>query len=114
MTRYPGRVAVALALAAILFWGCAATARHHPVRLTEQDALTLAVSLANQECRTQYDAAPFGAGTYPVRFSDGRWHWGQIDPGGPGGFSGTVSFDAYGEDRRVQVRFHTDEATPRR
>jgi hypothetical protein len=112
MSADPRRIVAVLGLAAALFLGCAATGLHRPARLTESDALALAVSLANQECKAQYDAAPFRADTYPVRFADGRWHWGQVDPGGPGGFSGTVSFDAYGKDPRVLVRFHTDELTP--
>ena len=91
--------------------GCGARIRDS-APLDEASALALAVDLANAECEQQYSARPFDVSSYRIVFLGDRWHWGEIDPAGPGGFSGTASFDAFGEARRVQVVFHMDQLVP--
>jgi hypothetical protein len=98
----------ALSLIALTLMGCAGSHRGHGDALGEQEALALAVSLANDACQTRYHRAPFEAGTYSIDFADGRWRWGRLDPAGPRGYSATVSFDAQGGDRQVEVYLSTD------
>jgi hypothetical protein len=100
--------AIAAAILVVLA-GCTATresSRAH--RLSEDEALQLAVTLANQTCQAKFARAPFDAKTSSVRFVDGRWTWGGVDPGGPEGLSAEVSFDEFGAHRHVEVFLSTD------
>lgn len=83
-------------------------------RLTRDEALRLAVTLANDECKARYSVSPFTETSYPIEFRDGRWHWGALDVAGTDGYSGEVSFDATGGARKVEVYFSTDRISPRR
>jgi hypothetical protein len=107
----------AIALAALLgvALGCQSARTHDAGQaLTEEEALDLAVSLANEECMRQFFHSPFLASDYPIVFRDERWWWGRLDVGGRGGFSSEVSFDAHGRDRRVRVFLSTDQIEPQR
>jgi len=89
--------------------GCAGTPSGGPKGiLSEAQALSLAVEIANQECQAKFSATPFDTASYPVRFADGRWWWGGLDLAGPGGMSASVSFDATGGDRRAEAYLSTD------
>ncbi len=77
--------------------------------LSETQALELAVALANEECKARFSAEPFDASSYRIKFVDGRWQWGKLDPGGLHGFSARVSFDGNGRGRRVEVFLSTDK-----
>ncbi len=76
--------------------------------LTQEQALKLAVELANKECEVRFKAQPFDLASYPIRFQDGYWSWGGLDLAGPHGLSASVSFDARGEDRHVEAYLSTD------
>ncbi len=93
-----------------LVLGCRA-ARHpdHERPLSKDEAVELAVAIANEECMKNFSAAPFDASSYPIELRDGRWRWGALDPAGLGGFSAIVSFDANGNNRSVEVFLSTDE-----
>ena len=80
----------------------------HSESLSETQALELAVALANEECKARFSAEPFDASSYRIKFVDGRWQWGKLDPAGPGGFSAIVSFDVSGRRRIVEVFLSTD------
>jgi hypothetical protein len=80
-------------------------------KLTESEALELAVKLANRECYKIYSVAPFDASSYALIFRQGRWCWGTLDLAAVGGLSAQVSFDAHGRDPVVEVFLSTD--TPR-
>ena len=97
----------------LLLAGCASVRQSSaPQELSQQQALQLAVSLANQECQTQFARAPFDTATSGIHFLDGRWSWGGLDLAGPGGLSADVSFDAHGGDRRVEVYLSADGLSP--
>jgi hypothetical protein len=98
----------ALTLVALVLAGCSQALRGPGDLLGEQEALALAVSLANDACETRYHRSPFGADTYAIMFEEGRWTWGRLDPAGPGGYSATVSFDSRGGERDVEVYFSSD------
>jgi hypothetical protein len=83
-------------------------------RLSHDEALVLAVELANQECKAIYSVSPFSRSSYAIELRDGRWHWGALDLFGASGYSALVSFDEMGGNREVQVYFSTDRITPRR
>jgi hypothetical protein len=78
-------------------------------KLSESQALSLAVELANKECDSSYSSKPFTSSSYSIEFRDGRWHWGSLDLAGEGGFSAAVSFGARGEEQQVDVFFSTDK-----
>jgi hypothetical protein len=82
--------------------------------LTESQALTLAVELANEKCEARYSFAPFNMSSYLIEFKDGRWHWGSLDPAGESGFSAVVSFGPRGEDHHVEIFLSIDTILPRR
>jgi hypothetical protein len=102
-----------LTLVIALGFGChTSTHKSGGHDLTASEALALAVELANQECSARYSAEPFTSESYKILFEDGRWHWGALDPGGDGGYSAVVSFNARGEDPRVEIFLSTDARTP--
>ncbi|MCB9514361.1 MAG: hypothetical protein R3C71_11610 [Candidatus Krumholzibacteriia bacterium] len=107
-----GRLA-ALALIALSLAGCSRALRGGGDVLGEQEALALAVGLANEACEARYQRSPFAADNYGILFAEGRWRWGRLDPAGPRGYSATVSFDARGEAREVEV-FFSHDAVPTR
>jgi len=80
--------------------------------LNAEEALVLAVKLANQKCLEDFSKAPFDVNTYPIEFQNGRWHWGRFDPAGITGYSAIVSFNKQGLDRNVEVFFSTDTIVP--
>jgi hypothetical protein len=86
----------------------------HDTPLTQAEALTLAIELANQKCMQLYSAAPFDSSTYGISFREGRWHWGELDVMGVHGYAAMVSFDLSGGDRRVEVFVSSDALRPKR
>jgi hypothetical protein len=72
------------------------------------EAATLAARLANDKCKELYQVEPFQEGLFTARLVNGRWHWGEYDPAGPGGFSAEVSFTQDGENAEVEVHYSTD------
>jgi hypothetical protein len=80
--------------------------------ISKQEALALAVTIANKECMERFSTSPFDSTSYPIEFKHGRWQWGAIDLAGANGYSGIVSFDAYGNNQRVEVFLSTDTVTP--
>ena len=96
-------------LVVALAQGCSGAHVGRPARLDQASALALAVDLANAECAKLYSAKPFNSESFAIVFLGDRWHWGEIDPAGPRGYSGTVSFDAFGEERRVQIVLQVDK-----
>ena len=100
-------------LVVVLGLGCQASSRQTvDPELTASEALALAVDLANKECGARYSATPFTSESYEIFFEDGSWHWGALDLAGDGGYSVVVSFNARGEDQRVEVFLSTDAITP--
>lgn len=106
-------IAVLVAIAA--GFGCAPGpqgSRERP--LSRIEAIQLAVSLANAECKERYQTAPFGESSYTIAQSGDRWLWGGLDQVGEAGFSARVEFDAHGGDRKVEVFYSTDALHPLR
>lgn len=96
-----------------LILGCHASQsgeRTQPI--TEKEALTLTVALANVACMDIYGATPFNKSDYSIEFKNGRWYWGDLDICGVYGFSAKVSFDSYGKNRTVEVFLSTDVLSP--
>jgi hypothetical protein len=86
------------------------SSRQNP--MTQSEALALAVQLANEECMRRFSVTPFEKSTYSIEFREGRWHWGELNVRGVGGYSAIVSFDQTGGDRQVEVFLSTDKVTP--
>ena len=80
--------------------------------LSREEALELAVELANERCRDDFGHEPFDASSYAIEFAGGRWRWGRLDPPGAGGFCARVSFDARGDLREVETCFNSDTMPP--
>lgn len=100
----------ALLVAIATGFGCAPGPQGSRARpLTRIEAIQLAVSLANDECRQRYETAPFGESSYTIDQAGARWVWGGLDLVGESGFSARVEFDARGGDRKVEVYYSTDE-----
>jgi len=110
--RFVRLVLIAAAAVAVAM-GCTA-ARKSPIRarLSSDQALELAVGLANEECRARFSRTPFDRATSDVQLAGGRWSWGGLDHAGPEGLSAAVSFDEFGGDRHVEVYLSTDGLTP--
>jgi len=99
----------------VLMAGChSASNQPDGQKLTESEALTLAVELANKECEARYSFAPFNMSSYLIEFKDGRWHWGSLDLSGESGFSAVVSFGPRGEDHFVEIFLSIDTISPLR
>lgn len=77
-------------------------------KLTQAQAADLAATLANAECNRYYKKQPFKPDSFPAALTAGRWQWGRLDPKGSGGFSAEVSFDARGQNRKVQIFMSND------
>ena len=77
-------------------------------QLSVEKAGVLAAALANRECERLYGHQPFTATSYPVQMSQGRFHWGTLDPGGEDGFSASVSFGLHGEKQRAMCFYSSD------
>jgi hypothetical protein len=106
-------IRISLPLICLLVIGCqSAKNSGAPVPLSEDEALKLAVTLANEKCTKRFSSAPFDTSTFAVAFKDGRWEWGGLDVKGVDGFSAMVSFDEFGLNRKVDVFYSTD--VPRR
>jgi hypothetical protein len=105
---------VAFATALILLVAGCTTARRGSAnpRLSDEQALVLAVGLANQECEARFSRTPFDKATSNIRFANGRWSWGGLDLAGQEGLSAAVSFDEFGGDRVVEVYLSADGLTP--
>lgn len=102
-------------VAVLLTVGCLSGSKQSEgQKLSEAEALALAVELANKVCDTRYSFAPFTESSYPIAFKDGRWHWGSLDLAGESGFSAIVSFGPRGEDQQVEVFLSIDTITPLR
>jgi hypothetical protein len=95
-----------------LLAGCAAgQSSHAPVRArleSAREAAVFAAKIANEECARRLDARPFKPEHWPAVQRDGRWHWGQLELGGPGGYSAEVSFDVDGGNVDVQIYWTVD------
>jgi hypothetical protein len=87
---------------------CAVVAAASGERLSVESAARLAAKLANDECERLYKKRPFAPETYQVRFADGHYHWGHIDPAGIGGYSAEVAFRADGTQPEVRIWFSSD------
>ena len=99
----------------VLMTGCqSASKQSDGQKLTESEALTFAVELANKECEAKYSFAPFNMSSFLIEFKDGRWHWGSLDPAGESGFSAVVSFGPRGEDQHIEIFLSTDVISPLR
>jgi hypothetical protein len=106
---------IAVSLCLLFLMGCQETrqtATDQP--LSKNEALVLAVSLANETCFKKFSMSPFDSLTYPIDFTDGRWQWGAFDLKGSDGCSAVVSFDKFGLDRKVDIFLSTDTVTPLR
>lgn len=97
-----------LVVCPVLTLGCASQKLDPTHELTEDEALALAVDLANDECFRKFTQSPFDPATYAVEFRNGRWEWGDLDQFGIHGYSARVSFDVCGGDRRVEIYLSTD------
>jgi hypothetical protein len=96
-----------------LILGCQASQSQNRTQpITEKEALTLAVALANVACMDIYGATPFNISDHSIDSKNGRWHWGDLDIFGVYGFSAKVSFDSYGKNRSVEVFLSTDIRSP--
>ena len=99
----------------VLMTGCqSASKQSDGQKLTESEALTLAVDLANKQCDANYSFAPFDVSSYVIEFRRGRWHWGSFDLAGESGFSAVVSFGPRGEDQHIEIFLSTDVISPLR
>ena len=76
--------------------------------LTRAQAAQLGAKLANIECEKLYKKQPFNPDSFPIKYENGRWHWGRWDPAGTGGFSAEVSFSATGDGQQAKVYLSTD------
>jgi hypothetical protein len=105
------RIIIIMVIAGLL--GCAGTGRQNPRSpLSKSRALELAVALANEKCLAQFKHAPFDTTSYAIIFREDRWCWGSLDLAGYRGYSANVTFDAWGENRRVEVYLSTDQLVP--
>jgi hypothetical protein len=92
-----------------LVCGCHASNKQAELReLSESEALSLAVSLANEECDRKYSTAPFDTASFSIEYRYGLWRWGAVDPHGINGYSAIVTFDAKGDYREVEIFYSTD------
>ena len=82
--------------------------RTQSVMLSPTDAAQLAAKLANDECERLYKRRPFAAGQHPAVQGEGKYHWGGLDVGAPGGYSAHVTFGQDGSKPKVEVYFSTD------
>jgi hypothetical protein len=71
-------------------------------------AAVKAAALANDACDSQFHCRPFKANTFPAKWDNGVWRWGNPDPAGPGGFSAEVSFTGQGTDTHVRIWYMID------
>jgi hypothetical protein len=76
--------------------------------LSADEAAQLAAKLANEECERRYRRRPFTAAQHAVVLQEGKYRWGGLDVGGPGGFSALVTFRQDGSKPHVEVYFSTD------
>jgi hypothetical protein len=74
-------------------------------------AAVFAARLANEKCHRLWRTEPFQPELHSAQFQGGRWHWGEYDPAGPGGFSAEVSFAPDGSNAEVRINFSTDAET---
>ena len=102
-----GRAAV-LAVLGFLSLQCA---EGRDAQLSNEQAAVMAARLANDACFARFEKRPFEPGSYPLRYVDGRFEWGGVDPGGIDGYSAKVSFGASGERPAVEVYFSSDVGT---
>ena len=102
-----------LVLIVALGFGCQTGYKGETPRpLSESEALSLAVTLANEECTKRFSQTPFNQSSFAIEFRDEHWRWGALDVHGESGFSAVVSFDAHGGDRTVVVFFSWDSPIP--
>jgi hypothetical protein len=97
-------------ICAALHLGCGGTHDGHAnSSISESQALQIAVAAANEECMSRFSIAPFDSSSSSIEFRNGRWFWGGLDVAADAGLSASVSFDAQGNDRRVEVYLSTDQ-----
>jgi hypothetical protein len=82
--------------------------------LSADEAAQLAAKLANDQCDRQYQKRPFDAAQHSAVRQNGRYRWGGLDVGGPGGFSALVTFRPDGSEPQVEVYFSTDVLRPQK
>jgi hypothetical protein len=93
--------------------GCLGMSKQKPgPRLSQTQALRLAVSLANERCQARFDESPFDSTGYSIVFREDLWRWGGLDLAGICGFSAQVTFDAWGNNQNVEVFLSIDSAVP--
>jgi hypothetical protein len=81
--------------------------------LSAGEAAELAARLANEQCERQFRKRPFKPEQQHATVSqDGRYRWGGLDVGAPGGFSALVTFHQDGSEPHVEVYFSTDALRP--
>ncbi|UCG52940.1 MAG: hypothetical protein JSW58_05110 [Candidatus Latescibacterota bacterium] len=113
LVRRMGLAPVLVLMTVLAASGCGPSNDHgRDGRLSESQALKLAVELANEQCSRRFSETPFDSSSYSIDFRKGRWYWGNLDLAGAGGFSTVVSFDAYGNAPHVEVFFSTDIVIP--
>ncbi len=78
------------------------------MRLTQKEAVKLAVQLSNEKCQNMFGVMPFDSLSYKINFDKGRWDWGDLGLPGPKGYAANVSFDKKGKKRSVEVIFSID------
>jgi len=76
--------------------------------LTKDQALSLAVKLSNDECKKQFDIAPFKTKSFNLEFENDFWIWGGLSESGINGYSVHTKFNKYGLKDTVQVFFSVD------
>lgn len=81
--------------------------------LSPTEAAQLAAKLANEECERLYKRRPFAASQHGATLQDGKYHWGGLDVGAPGGYSADVTFGQDGSGPKVEVYFSSDQLRPR-
>jgi hypothetical protein len=105
-----------LLLAALLLVGCshrheggpAGSISQRAIYLSPDKASRLAAELANTECERRFHKRPFRPEQHAAVLQDGKYKWGGLDPGAPGGYSALVIFEADGGHPKVEVYYSTD------
>ena len=76
--------------------------------LSASEAAQLAADLANDQCERRYHKRPFRPEQHAAVLQRGKFQWGGLDVGGPGGYSALVTFAYEGSHPKVEVYFSTD------
>lgn len=116
-TTLPSAVAQArVLLTAFLLMGCshphdsgaAANVSQRTIYLSPDRTGRLAAELANEECERRFHKRPFRPEQHAAVLRDGKYRWGGLDVGGPGGYSALVTLESAGSQPKVEVYYSTD------